>query len=277
MNFRPQVFFLALAVGTLVPQVVNGQPPTPASETADSDFPEPEWVKLHEAEQGITDPVPIQTDYSLQSDCRGKKVGGEVSFSFVVDSGGHPRNVVFERALANEVDLVALKIMLSSRFHPAILDGSPVAVGRSAKIRLEVCAEQVADQSGKTTSTFRLHSKPEEKFESWRHSPAQANLAPIVMPPDVHADSWSSGLTPPKALMHPSPPDAKGHSGTFSFKVLVDEHGVPQDLQVLKSTDSSLLSQVVQCMNNMRFKPATKNGMPVPAHITEELTIRAGE
>jgi hypothetical protein len=56
----------------------------------------------------------------------------------------------------------------------------------------------------------------------------------------------------------------------------VDEHGVPQDLEVLKSTDSELLPQVALCMRNIRFKPALKDGMPLPAHINEELDITAG-
>lgn len=276
-NNYVQVISLTLAFGVIVSVCAEGRQPPQSPDSAALNLPQPEWVKLYSPEQGIIGPVLIKSAYSLQSKCQGTKVDGEVKLSFVVDSNGLPRNVVFEHALANEIDLLALKIMLNTKFQPAMRSGTPVAVGRSVKMRLEVCAAQITDQSGKAKWTFQLRSNPEEKFDDWHHPPTQANLAPIMIPPGVSADRMSSGLTPPNELVHPPPPDAKGHSGTFSFKVLVDEHGIPQDLQVLKSTDSTLLPQVSLCMRNMRFKPALKDGMPVPAHFTEELTITASE
>jgi outer membrane biosynthesis protein TonB len=268
---------MALAFGALVLTGAEGQQPPLSSDPGELNLPQAEWVKLYGPEQGINAPILMQSTYALQSKCAGAKAGGDVKFSFVVDSRGLPRNVVFEQALANEIDLLALKVILNSRFQPAMLNGAPVAVGRSAKMHLQICSEQTTDQSGKTRFTFRLRSNPEETVGDWNHSSAQANLAPIVIPPGICADRESNGFTPPTLLVHPPPPDAKGHSGKFSFKVLVDEHGVPQDLEVLKSTDPALLPQVTLCMRNLRFKPALKDGMPVPAHITEGLDITASQ
>lgn len=272
-----QKLTMALALGALVLTGAEGQQPPLSTDSGELNLPQPEWVKLHGPEQGISAPILVQSTYSLQSKCVGTKAGGDVKLSFVVDSRGLPRNVVFEKALANEIDLVALNVILNSKFQPAMLDGSPVAVGRSVKMRLQICAEQTTDPSGKNRFTFRLRSNPEETFDNLNHPPAQANLAPIVIQPGIHADRTSSGITPPTLLVHPPPPDAKGHSGKFSFKVLVNEHGVPQDLEVLKSTDLTLLPQVTLCMRNMRFKPALNEGMPVPAHITEDLDISASQ
>ena len=266
---------MALVFGALVFTRATGQQPSVSPDSVELNLPQPEWVKLYSPERGISAPVLLQSAYPSQSECLGTKAGGDVRFSFVIDSNGLPRNVVFEQALANEIDVLALKVMLSSKFQPAMLNGTPVAVGRSVRMRLRTCAEQTTDQSGKTKFTVRLRSEPEEKFDDWHHPPAQANLAPIVLPPGIHADRMSSGLAPPTVLVHPPPPDAKGHSGKFLFKILVDEHGVPQDLEVLKSTDSTLLPQVTLSMRNMRFKPGLKDGMPVPAHLTVGIDIAA--
>jgi hypothetical protein len=276
-DIRIQTLFLALFFGGLVSAGTEGQQSPPSLDSFDLNLPQPEWVKLYGPGQGITEPILLQPTNSFQTDCRGTKLDGKVKFSFIIDSGGLPRNVVFEQALANEIDLLALKVMLESKFQPAMFNGNPVAVGGNLEMHIHTCAEQTADQSGKTQWTFRLRSTPEEKFEGWHHPPAQANLAPLAISPDVHADHLSSDLIPPKMLVRPPPPDAKGHSGKFSFQIFVDEHGVPQDLKVLTSTDSTLLPQVALCMRNMRFKPALKNGMPVPAHLTEELDITATE
>jgi hypothetical protein len=55
--------------------------------------------------------------------------------------------------------------------------------------------------------------------------------------------------------------------------VLVDENGIPHVVETLKATDQELLSQFIQAMRNVRYIPALKDGMPVPAHITVDFKI----
>jgi hypothetical protein len=97
----------------------------------------------------------------------------------------------------------------------------------------------------------------------------------MPMPPGTQADNEhiSSHFTPPKGLAHPIPPSIKGHDATFSFKVLVDEHGIPQAVETLEATDQTLLPQFIQVVNGIRYTPALKDGMPVPAHITVTLKV----
>lgn len=266
---------LSLVLGALLSIGAGGQQPPPAPDPIESNLPQPNWVKLYDREQGIAEPLLNQPVYFLQSECKGRKLDGSVRFSFVVDSNGFPRNVVFERALAHEIDLLALKLMLSRRFQPAVLNGSPVAVGRSVEMRLRVCAEQTPGPYGKIDGSLRLRFPPEEKFEDWHHPPAQVNLAPISMPPGMQADHEriSSHFTSPKELAHPAPPNTKGRDASFSFNVLVDEHGIPQVVETLKATDQTLLPQFIQALRDVRYIPARKDGMPVPAHITVTLKI----
>jgi len=270
---------LVLAICSLMPSGAPGQqtpPPSPAS--PDSNLPPPNWVKLYSREQVITGPTLIESATSLQSECKGRKRDGKVAFSLVVDSAGLPRNVIFERALANEIDLLGLNWMLNATFKPAMFQDAPVAMGQRVEMRLQACAEEKKDQSGKYSADLRLRFPPEEKFEDWQHSPAQANLAPIPMPPGIQAEQKPAGnnFTPPKFLIHPPPPDANGHSGSFSLLVRIDEHGIPHIQQTLKSTDPQLLSAVMQCIRNFRHQPALNDGMPVPAIVTDGLDIKSG-
>jgi hypothetical protein len=282
-NIRFHSMLLAIAVSALLPVSSAGQQPPRAWESVASDpgqpdnLPQPEWVKLYSREQGITEPTLIQPDYSLQSACKGDKVGGSVKFAFVVDSNGLPRNVIFERALANGVDLVALRLMLDSKFQPAMLNGSPVAVGRKVEMRLQICTEQKKAPSGRVDTVFRLRLPPEERFAEWPDSPVQANLAPISMPPGTRPvrGNTSSHFTSPKSLILPrSSPDIKGHAESFLVSLTVDEHGIPHDLKALQFTNRTLLPQILECIRNTRYQPALNDGMPVPALATIGIDIQ---
>jgi hypothetical protein len=280
---RFRSLFLALAVSALLPIGSAGQQPPLARDSVGSNLPQPdnlpqpEWVKIYSREQGITEPTLIQPAYSLQGECKGDKDGGSVKFAFVVDSNGLPRNVVFERALANGVDLVALKLMLDSKFQPAMLNGSPVAAGRKVEMRLQICTEQKKDPSGRVDTVFRLRLPPEEKFAEWPDPPVQANLAPISMPPGMRAEhepTSGSHFTPSKALIRPKTPDVKGIPESFLVSLIVDEHGIPHDLKALQFTNRTLLPQILECIRNTRYQPALNDGMPVPALLTIGIDIQ---
>lgn len=277
MNHIPRRSLLCvLTACAFLPIPSKGQQPTPAS--ADSNLPPANWVKLYSRDQVIAGPAIIEPEISIESDCKGKKSEGKVTLSFVVDSDGQPRNVFFEIANGNNIDLLALKWMLNSRFKPARFQDTPVPMGQKVEMRLQACQEETKDTSGKNSATFRLRLPPEEKFEDWQHSPAQANLAPIDMPSDVQAEHRpaNGNFTPPKVLVRPSPPSANGHSGSFSFLVRVDEHGILEIQQTITSTDPQLLPGVMQCIRNFRHVPAFNNGMPVPAQATVGLSIKSG-
>jgi hypothetical protein len=249
----------------------------PYPDTVSSNLPMPERVKLSNGVPGLAPPTLIPKPLPpLASHCNGKKADGGARFSLVVDSNGYPRNVIFERALGKDLDLLALHILFESRFHPAMLGGSPVAVGREAETRLEVCVEETKDPSGALHHSVRLRSPQDERFSDWHHSSSEANLAPMDMPPDAQADHEHPGtdFTLPKTIMERSI-DAKGMSGSFLFGVLVDERGITHVEKVLKSTNSALLPIAAAMVSTIRQTPATKDGMPVPVHLTQGLTVKS--
>ncbi len=229
-------------------------------------------MKLHNNEPEVAEPVLLPQQFPvLSSKCDGAKDTGTVTLSFVIDAKGEPRNVVFKRALGNQIDILALQILLESHFQPAMLNGASIAVGRDAEIHLEVCTEP---QPGTINAVTRLCKPQIEKFTDWRHSPGQANLAPLHMPADAQADHEKPGadFTTPKAIAHRML-DTKGLSGSFEFGVLVDEHGIDHIEKVLKSTNPALLPVAVAMILSIRQTPAMKNGMPVPVHLTAGLNI----
>jgi hypothetical protein len=239
-----------------------------------SNLPKPEHVQLYNDAKGLLEPVLIPGDApSPSSECKGTKDSGSVILSFIVDAKGQPRNVVFKDVLANQVDVLALHILLDSKFQPAVSNGSPVAVGLDVEMRLQVCIEQ---EPGTANKLMRLRSPETEKFSCWRHAPAEANLAPDPMPVDALADAENPGpgFTAPKALAHRMS-DTKGMSGSFAFGVLVDEHGLGRIEKVLVSTNPNLLPIVAGIIQSFRSTPALKDGMPVPVHMVESLDINS--
>ncbi len=54
----------------------------------------------------------------------------------------------------------------------------------------------------------------------------------------------------------------------------VDEQGVPQDVAVTGSGSDKFDQSALNAVRQYRFKPATRNGQPVPVEIFLELTIK---
>ncbi len=270
----------ALALESSLSPVAGAQGALPAKPIS-APLPQPEHVKLSNDSPGLIEPTLVNAEGRIATnrECKGSDQDGTVKFSFVVDLNGHPRNVIFEQALENEIDLLALKIMLRSQFNPAMLNGAPVPVGREVEMRLRACAEIERDQSGQAIQRLHLRFPPDEKFKDWKQGQAEANLAPLLMPSGVYVDAEPVGGTfsQPKSLALPQPAALQGpRTFSLSVRMLVDEHGMPQDLQVLKCSDPAQSPQFVQTLRRMRFQPAMRDGMPVPAHIEQSITVTPG-
>ena len=267
-------FSLSAAVFTSAAAYAQQLPHYP--DTVASNLPQPEHVKLYNNVPGTVEPVllPLQVPPS-QAECKGQKGSGTVTLTFVVDANGVPRNVYFKQALANNIDLLALEFLLNSRFQPATFNGAPVAVGRDVEMRLQICNEE-QPVSGKNSIkiTTKLRSVQDEKISNWRHSPDEANLAPIQMPADAQADHEHIGpdFTPPKLIAKGAIP-MRGLTGAFSFGIQVDEHGMPHIEKVLQATNPLIAQMAARLIINTRFTPALKDGMPVPVHLIQGIEM----
>ena len=55
---------------------------------------------------------------------------------------------------------------------------------------------------------------------------------------------------------------------------MVDANGMPQNEQVVKSLDPGLDQNALAAVAQYRFKPAMKDGVPVPVKITIDVTFK---
>jgi len=60
------------------------------------------------------------------------------------------------------------------------------------------------------------------------------------------------------------------------ISLLVGTDGLPTDLHVVKSVGAGLDEKALDSVSKYRFKPAMKDGNPVPARITVEVSFRLG-
>jgi TonB family protein len=65
-----------------------------------------------------------------------------------------------------------------------------------------------------------------------------------------------------------------GTEGTVIISTTVDEMGLPTDVQVVHGVGDGLDEEAVKAVRHYRFKPAMKDGSPVPAKISVEVSFR---
>ena len=69
----------------------------------------------------------------------------------------------------------------------------------------------------------------------------------------------------------PSTSGRRPLNGTVAISMLVDENGVPTELQVVESAGEPLDSAALASVRTWRFEPARKNGVPVRVrHVTRQ-------
>ena len=89
----------------------------------------------------------------------------------------------------------------------------------------------------------------------------------------------TAGMKPPKATRAPDPkfpdlpPDAERH-GTVVMLVGVDTKGHVAAVRVLRSDEKAFEQSAVDTVKKWKFKPAQKNGQPVPVQVTVEMKFQ---
>src|SRR5271157_3303391 len=89
----------------------------------------------------------------------------------------------------------------------------------------------------------------------------------------------TAGIKPPKATRAPDPkfpdlpPDAERH-GTVVMLVGVDTKGHVAAVRVLRSDEKAFEQSAVDTVKKWKFKPAQKNGQPVPVQVTVEMKFQ---
>jgi TonB family protein len=271
--FTNCVLFLAAAITATAQQVPDSAP-----------LPAPELVKLANAAPGLVNPIlrPLIIAPPPEPGCDGTKRSGKVRFPLLVDPQGRPRNIVFDEVLANELDYLAVRLVENDQFQPATLGGAPVAVAGRAELHLQSCEWIKTDGKGHKSLSIRVRSIPEESFEVLPQAPDTINLAPVHIPGELQQIEKVGGHVKQPIPINQVEAEfsdyARAHriQGTCVYSLIVDEHGLPQDFQVVRPIDSSLQQEALEAVHKYRFKPATKDGVPVPVRIMIEISFRLG-
>ncbi len=87
------------------------------------------------------------------------------------------------------------------------------------------------------------------------------------------------GVTTPIPIVRPEPEYSEEArkakwSGAVTIKLVVDEHGMPQDIEVIKALGLGLDQKAIEAVQKWRFKPGTKDGKPVPVQAIIEVNFR---
>ena len=89
----------------------------------------------------------------------------------------------------------------------------------------------------------------------------------------------TAGMKPPKATSAPDPKfpelpaDAEPH-GTVVMLVGVNTKGRVAAVRVLRSDEKAYEQSAVETVKKWKFKPAQKNGQPVPVQVTVEMKFQ---
>ena len=103
-------------------------------------------------------------------------------------------------------------------------------------------------------------------------------LHPLGVQP-LAAQDTKPQTTAPKVIYKVEPQyteEAKAAkvSGSVMLKVVVDERGNAQEIQVTKSLDQGLDQNAVEAVKQWRFSPATADGKPVTVAANIEVNFR---
>ncbi|MGH9776836.1 MAG: TonB family protein [Candidatus Acidiferrales bacterium] len=187
-------------------------------------------------------------------------------------------SVAQQAAPAREIKMTAKKY----EFEP-----SEVRVKQGERVRLLITATDRAHgleikelgikvrlEEGKETPVEFTAEKPGEyEFKcsvrcGWRHGSMKGKL--IVEP------AGAANVSLPKCIHCPQPEYTEearkaGRQGTVVLWVTVNEKGRVDDVQVSRGLGLGLEEQAVRAVSKWQFKPAERDGKPVPTYMTIEV------
>jgi TonB family protein len=233
-------------------------------------------VMVYSSGSDVTGPELLPSDFSriIVSQCT-DKLKASVTFSAIVDSNGHARNVIFTDPSGTDLDRAAVAIAEGDRFKPGVHGGQPVAVWEELKIDMQGCYIYRTNDVGKKTRSVRLYSEPIQGLSSVVHQVANVMLAPEsreIGSAKRQLEEVGGEVQAPIVIRrgHASFTDearARRISGTSMITLVVDEHGLPLDVTSQNSLGYGLDEKAIAAVSDYRFKPAMKNGRPVPVQI----------
>jgi TonB family protein len=249
---------------------------------------QPARVKVYTIGPDVTAPELLPLNITgLSTEKCWKKVNGKIVLSVIVDETGQPRNLTLLNTNDMELDPLAFRIVAADRFKPGMYDGAPVLVAVSVEVNLQACFEDTVNSVGMKNNPIGLRSQPVQKLRTISKPPEESvhiavdsywkdskNLEIASVP----VFRVGGGVTAPVVLSSPEArfsDEARSakYQGTCLISLIVDEHGMPQNLRVVKKLDYGLSEKALEAVSKYRFKPAMKDDQPVPVLVNVEVNF----
>ncbi len=212
-----------------------------------------------------------------------QKLNGKAVLTAIVDTHGVTRNVYFLRPLGNDLDRIALNLVMAEQFKPGTHDGAPAATSVAIELNMNACIEEEKDGTGQKVYLVKLRSIPNEKLDLEQAPPEGATLTLISVSPsrpgerDTAPYKVGAGISKPVLIksvdaMYSDKARKERISGPCLIGLIVDANGLPQNVHVIRGLEPSLDQHALYAVSHYRFKPAMrKGGTPVPVVITVEV------
>jgi TonB family protein len=213
-------------------------------------------------------PISTKTDWPSLGKCEKKKFEwARVSLTLATD--GSVQDVRVLDASRPSVEGIASDAVGSDRFAPANQDGRPLAVHGIMLVEMNTCESKVKQPNGQKREDIWLEEAPKQSFYS-----------SSVLPAGAGAKGDLSGMykiggdvKAPVPIVQPvaeltSEARKENVQGEVMIRLVVDTNGMPQAMQVVKPLPAGLSDAAMAAVRKYRFRPATKDGKPVPVMVT---------
>jgi protein TonB len=110
-------------------------------------------------------------------------------------------------------------------------------------------------------------------------SDRSALLGPSQEGSDGETYKVGQGVTPPRPVSSPDPnypklPKGSPKQGVVVLKLVVDEKGLPRDIQIFRSLTPEFDRAAIEAVEKWTFVPSTKDGRPVRVQINVEVSFQ---
>lgn len=275
---RGKVFFFAIGLSAAWGAQPQDSSPAPAAA-------KPVRERVYYAGPGVAAPklIPPQIPLEKIHDC--KKLDGTPVIEVIVDAEGNPAAPQVMRAAEGNLNQAALLLVARDRFKPGTHAGAPAAVEVQIEVDLKTCSRYAPEGENGVYTLAALRKQPVQRVTVLPPPPPEVLSAldagrgttPADEPAGV--ERVGGGVSAPvplnsvEAQYTPAARRAK-IKGICIVQIIVGADGLPQDPRILKSLDPGLDQEAVKAVMRYRFKPAMREGRPVPVRITLEINFR---
>lgn len=233
---------------------------------------------IFHAGPGVTAPKLIAPQIPLGKVQHCDKVDGKPVIALVVDANGNPSEPLVTQPANGNLNEAALALVAQDRFEPGTHDGAPAAVAILIEVGLKTCSLSGPQESG-VSILASLRGKPVQTLTvSPPLSPEIARaLSETPMPVPVGQQRGPVTAPVPLNAVTAHYTDAARKAkimGDCLVRVIVDAYGIPQQPQIIKGLEPGLDQEAIKAVMQYRFKPAMRDGQPVPVQITVAINFK---